>query len=67
MSDPNLAPHWAETVSNTSPTGRLRFRNGILEQEWGCYWSNELGDGIIKDWFPVPTVDALIAKETDDA
>jgi hypothetical protein len=56
MAGPNVAPHYAEQFTHSQPTGRLRFVDGILEQEWGCQWRNELGSGFHTEWHRVPSV-----------
>ena len=63
MPDPIMhPPHYAEEWGKLEPTGRLRWRDGVLEQQWSVVWANMLGHGLHYEWHPVPQ-----AEETPDA
>lgn len=51
----DLPPHSAAVDwSVVAPSGRLRWNDGVLQQEWHQQWWNELGTGVVKEWRDVP-------------
>lgn len=52
----NLPPHPAAiSWSDVYPTGKLRWMDGVLEQQFAQTWRNEMGGATVEEWVAVPS------------
>lgn len=60
----DIPPHFAAAEwTRVKPTGRLRRKGGVLQQEYAQYWWNELGGSHVTEWRDVPEVEEISEKE----